>query len=655
MTRRTLILVTAVSVAWTIVLWLFHDPGTFNIDEVHYLLAAKSFAETAGFVVPNGFDRFPHNLLLFMHPARLAELPGQTGMTAFIPPWYCIFAAPFHRLFGLPGLFLLTALCYAASLVLVAVLASRAAAAPDRAAWLALAAAVGGTYWADYGVAVINHALDAALALGAIALHPAFARRDDRAEPLLARAFACGMLAGIATGVRYQTVVTAFGLGVFMLAAHPAAIRRAFAFLAGFLPWIVALSMVNAARFGDPFPFSYGVTANWKTASLLGVFVRHFLPFVLLLALAAGIVAFLYGRLLARWSALPPDRRSTIVFRAIAALCALPVLLLALPPFRAHVLERFLGVWLWPAGESWHVAGPLSLFAGVRRAWLQSFPLAPLCLAAPVVAAWRARRASGVPDAVLLAGALLWLHTLFALLLHNNGGYFFNQRYLLDATLFGVIALSTVAAPALDRTSGPAIGGGGVVAVLLALFYLLAVQKGGPATPFEVLVDRGILPLVALLLVIAVALSYRVPRLRILASILLPVALVLPLVVHAWTDMAASHEYRKTRREAYERLLAVVPDGSLLVVYGGQREPAGRLKESRDVWVADAQRTEWEGVSELVAFVRESGARERVFLSPAGDVPPALLRETLTLGTLVFEKPFPLYELPRAAPGSARP
>ncbi len=656
MTSRTLSLVTAVSIFWTAVLWMMHDPGTFNIDEVHYLLAAKSFVETGSFTIPNGFSEFRSSLLLFLHPATLKELPNQTEMTAFIPPYYCAVAAPFYLVTGLAGLFLLTALSYIVSLVVVSAVAAKTSLQPNRAAWIALVVAIGGTYWADYGVAVISHGLNMALSLGALAIHPLLARDETGRKPLIGHAILCGTMAGIATGVRYQSIVTAFGLGVFMLAAHPAAVRRALAFLAGFLPWMIGLSLINMARFGDPFPFSYGITSNWQSASVLSVFVRNFALFIALLGILAGVTAFAYGKTLKRWNTLSDTKRRTILRRSVAAACTLPVLLLVFSSFRTHLLERFLGVWIWPQSGPWLDTGLLTFHTGVRRAWLQSFPLAPACLLAPLVAV-RCQYFRKTPG-VLLAGALLWLHTMFALLLHNNGGFFFNQRYLLDATLFGVIVFAATVAPAIDKTALPKLGVGTGVGIGLVAFYLIVVKKGGPTTPVETIVDRGLLPLIALTLLftgcMAAVLKKHRNGFRTGFLISLPAAAMLPLAIHLWTDIEASHEYRATRRAAYERLLKVVPDKSLLIVYGGQREPAGRLKETRDVWVADAHRTNWEGVPELIQQVHGTGSRDRVFIAPAGEIPPDLLREVVTTGTRILEKPFALYELPKTA-GSAGP
>lgn len=655
MNRRHVGALAAFVAAWCAILWGVHDPGTFNVDEVQYLLAAKRFAEHGDFLLPNGYAQFRSNLLLFLHPGNLAALPSQAESTFFVPPYYPMAMAAAYGLLGLPGMFAATLACHAFCLAAMAVLSGRLLddeAEARQARWIAFGLATGGAYFADYAIAIINHMASLALLLGAALTHPLLRRRNE--QSLLPSCVACGLLAGIACGVRSQSVVTAAALGVFLLVPHRFAPLRLAAWLAGFAPPIAGLSLVNLARFDDPFPFSYGTTAQWSAMPLGRVLIGHGPALALAAVAGVAILLALWSRTARLWEGAGETARRRAASVALGAGLAACGLVLLAPPFARQTLDRFVGVWVWPLAGEWRDTLLACFHVGPRAAWLQTFPVGLAALAASFGIA--RSLPEGRSPAVVLLAAIVAGNLAFVCALPGNGGYFFNQRYLIDAAAFAIVLAAVggaVLAPRLARRD--LLVGGAVAVVLAAAVFAVPAMKESEAL-LPLLAERGLLPAVAVALAVGAALAFS-PRgrraaagARIVAAIG-PCCLVLPLLLHARVAMAETREYRATRREAYEKLLAIVPDGSLLVVHGGQREPAGRLKEFRDVWVADAQRTGWKEVPELLAAARDGGLREHFFVAPAS-APP----ETLAViaerwrGEVVMEKPFPLLRLVPVGP-----
>lgn len=655
---RDLLAMAAIALLWCGLLWILHDPGTFNVDEIQYLLATQRFAEHRDFLLPNGYAEFPGNLLLFLHPSDLASLPNQAEMTSFAPPYYPVIAAPFYALAGIQGMFAMTLLCYAAVLMMVPALAARLVDDPiaaRRARWIAFAAAIGGTYLADYGIAVINHMFNALLLLAAAALHPVL-RAKDGDDPRLGACFLSGLLGGIACGVRVQSVVTAGVLGIGMFMPHRASRLRVAAWAAGFAVPVAGLSLINLSRFGDPFPFSYGMTAQWSTTPL-GRVLLGWTGAAAVLALVAAAIVATDPRIQKRWAALAPDAALRLARRILASGLAATAVVVLLPPFARQTLDRIFGVWIWPIAGQWDQSLIMPVFVGWRAAWLQSFPMSLAVLAASVGLLGRVPERAR-PACVLLAG-IVAANMAFVCALPNNGGFFHNQRYLVDAVVFALVlagAAGSALAPGIARRDAAA---GAVAAIVLAAGLGIVAAMEWEALSAVVL-SRAILPVVGLALAAGAMLAFSAnpgsSRTGVrLVSFLGPSCLLVPLLVHARIAMVATHEYRSSRREACEAMLDFVPDGSLLVVFGGQREPAGLLKESRDVWVADAARTEWKGVPELLREARDRGLREHFFIS-TGSAPPEMLAGLGAewRGEFAMEKPFALLRLvPRDQAASA--
>lgn len=639
------------------ILWAgFAHPGTFNVDELHYLLAAKQWAHHGTHTMPNGFGAFRTELLLFLHPHPSGGLPTQHELTSFVPPFTTFLSAPPYALFGRDGLAQLSSVAWLGSLLLVVMLAVRLAPRDSNESPLwhgALAGALfmGSSYFADYAIALTNHMPALFLLLAAVACHPVWWadwQRDAPPAPRVPRAVACGLLVGLACGVRLQAVAPAVVLALGCLALPRRAWATLAGFLAGFLPPLLAMAAINAERFGTFQPFTYGTPANSRLVSLLGPALEGGYGWLVLAgALLAGVLGVAALR---RWVLAQPEPSLRVLLLVAAGGAALLMLLL-LP----RTLERIIG--LVPAAlasEPAQVAGGI-LWNGPRRALLQSFPLGAMLAVVPVLLLVPRPTSPAATAPLLLVLATAWANVALVLMLRNNGGFFMNQRYLIEAAALAIIVAPLVLVPMLracppmqHRTAGWALRAGASVAGVLAAFMLL---QPSPALAAGLMLDRLLGLALAAALVAAVAMHHGA-RLVPLVWALLPCLLILPFMRHMMYEMRPVHAYRESRHQMHLAMAEVVPDGSLMVVYGGQREPAGRLKESRDVWVADAFRTDFEGVAELLENAHRMGLRQHLFITVRPTPRPLLerLNRTFRLVPVKFGSVDFLQLIPRDGP-----
>jgi hypothetical protein len=635
---------------WTLLLIFFSDPGTFNIDEVHYLLAAHQFSTDGSFLVPNGFAEFRHDVMLFMHPQPLEALPGQRELTTFIPPLYTFPAALLYSLAGIRGLFALNVMGFVIAVMLAMRIVRELVdeAHREAAQWLTLGALIAGSHLSGYAVVIVNHALALALVLGSISLHPVFRQRAKGSTPLLLT-LASGLLLGMAFGVRLQHIVTIAVAVLFCLAVPRRPVAHLLALVAGIVPPVLLVSWINHERFESWNPLSYGVSAQARLVPLFGDALSR--PAILLAGGLLGLVVLLLAAAgrdrLRQWFVRPGAEQRLQSLAWVAG--SLPLVMLIIPPFGGHFAERVVGLFSFaPMDSEWRegVIPMLAVWKGVRTPLLASAPLVLTGLAMPFLLAARE-----LSVRAWMLWAIAWAHLLFVCLLTNNGGYFMSQRYLLEAAVPSLILFAMIVAPVVRQVPQQAwLGGAGVVA--LAVFLLLTLGTpgrvlGSPPTSLDLLVGR-VLPLViAVAVLVGIAMHAAGKHAgRLVLGLALPASLVVPAMHLAWYDLAHEHEYRRTRRETWIELSKVVPDRSLLIVYGGQREPAARLKTSRDVWVADALRTEWEGVEELLHETSRNGWRDGIYLVSTG-MPDEMQQWIVQHARLqrVMEDPFALYRV----------
>src|SRR5262249_6586685 len=193
----------------------------------------------------------PSRELAYFDPVIYSRPETPTPLPTVAPPLYAPIALPFAAL-GWRGLVLLNTLSFLVVGLLVFRYA-RAYATTAQAGWLAVSAFALGGYSLEYAQGVWPHMVSAALTTGA-----AYATSRVRDGRSAGTALAAGLLAGIATGVRYQNIVVAAALGVGLLgwAARRLTVRAAFA--AGAAVPLAIAAAITRVRLGVPNPVSKG-------------------------------------------------------------------------------------------------------------------------------------------------------------------------------------------------------------------------------------------------------------------------------------------------------------------------------------------------------------------------------------------------------------
>lgn len=274
-------------------------PGYMTWDSGTYHLMVKAFAETGSFVVDNGYSELPSPELL------VGQLRAPRGFpVGQYPEIYTLLTLPFYWLLGYRGLLFFNALCFAAIALLVHRLALRLFG--DRS--LALAAmtiyalCTFAWEWSHSSYPHLSSTLAILLAVYGVAatlFEDRSATRGvvegDAGSPDSVRswlpALGAGAAAGVALGLRLDSVFILPGLLVPLLLARPVRWRATAALFAGMAPSLIFLSLVNKFKFDTYSPFSYGITDDRGTSSNL----LHYLPAALL---GVGLVVALGA---ARW------------------------------------------------------------------------------------------------------------------------------------------------------------------------------------------------------------------------------------------------------------------------------------------------------------------------------------------------------------------
>ena len=561
--RQSVILVLAVLGA---VAALLIVPGVFTVDENNHLAWVVSLR--SGRLTLPGTDALPRSSeLLFFDP--VPEVRPGARASSVVPPLYALFALPFS-LAGWTGLFLLNIAAWLVTIALVRA-AARRAGASQPAAWIgALAFALAG-FSLEYAVGVWPHALAACLSVAAFvaALHAA---ERDRVR----WAYAAGLLAGVAAGVRYQHIVTAGLIGLALLTDPVQRLRKAMAYAAGLALPLALCSVVNSLRAGIVSPVSKGR------------------GYVALRGLATGA---------SRWDPL----------RA----------------FGAHVLDfsmqRHIPMWQQIGGH-WSDTGALLLLSAVKKALLQSAPWV-LAVMMAMAAAWlrgepanparRVLRAAGI----VVAGVLL----LFAFAgTDRPDGWCYNARYFFDLIPLAALALALL----VERTGmrWRPLAAGAAAGVLGAAIPLAL----SPASAVRQLALMYVPLVLAFASVLLFAAARRRPRVQRWLAPATGVLLGWAAAVHMGDDLPAARARRLANLSKLSSVAALLPD--VPVALFAQRADAlgPLLLERRDLVIASTWPDHGHDAPALVEAFQRAG--RRVFVLP--DVPEAELR-ALSAGRLV--------------------
>lgn len=537
--------------------------GSFTVDEANYLSTVGALRH--GRLTVPGTEGLPASPeLLWFDPQAHVRRVEATPVAPTAPPLYAPLALPFS-LAGWRGLVALQTLSYLATIALVFAYARRYG--DDAAGWTAAAVFALGGYSLDYAQAVWPHMTSVALATGAALL---VARVRDGERWLWAAA--AGLLVGVATGVRYQNVVFAFGLGLGVFLFAPRRWTASLAYGGGFALPLAVSSAINRLRLGSWNPVSKG--AHYFSVSGEGGESGGALGEAMVMAWARVV----------DYAQRPP-------------------------------LAGVASAYLSPHPES----GAYVLGGVVKKAWLQSSPWLALALAA-LLAAWLAARRAGArgggargPEAAfrrreLRALSLIVFGVLAAFALagaSRTDGWSYNQRYFLELVPLAAVAFAWALGEAARRWR--ALAAGGLGGVLLAA----AVLVRSPASPTRHLAVLY-LPLALAALLLLVALVALVARRRGVGrelALAAGIALGWALGIHLGEDWAATRAVRTAHQQRFAAVDPLVPEYSALLAFWGNKDSFAPWFLGRDVVVVDPFADRGATTGELTTALLASGRR----------------------------------------------
>ena len=391
-----------------IVLGLSASPGLFTIDEFVLFAGADAMARGHGFFVQNGTSDLQSGQL------RLWILIlGENGYTPQYPAGSAIVGAPLLALLGTKGVMLANAVAALAAVFVLYRMTCRHFGGQS-AAVVACLLLLFCSFFLEYAFAVWPHTVEmlAVLVAASLALDIIHAQKPQAWHCVLA-----GIALGLGLHFRLSVVLAgaAIGIGIFLLHARP--VRPLLLIGLGFLPFGIAASLINWAKFGTLNPATYGQSNGGGTS-----LSAHLVMLVALLLLTLG--AFVFKRMLddERY------RRKLTVGSALAVLVTLAVGY----QFAGAYLHGFWALVVDAKALADPRSGVVALDNGTQLFWGfwkkalgQSLPWMALALPALI----GSRYLTGRTRVTLLLLFLVWSLPFFPKDWH--GGLGSNMRYLL--------------------------------------------------------------------------------------------------------------------------------------------------------------------------------------------------------------------------------
>lgn len=406
--------------------------GFFTIDEVIYLLGAKTLATTGHLGIVNGYSAYGSKALKL-----LFLVWGPSGLVPQYPIGTTLTGAPLYLLFGNHGLILLNAAAVAGTLFATRALA-RSLYADENTALLAPLLLIFGTYTLEYAYGIWPHGVTIFCVVTALWL-VVRALDTSKRESWLSGCGA-GLLIGTGFLFRLDTVLILPTIAACIILFAKRPVGLFLGGMAGTLPGIAVAAIANVVKFGSPNPLSYGAAPGGGTDP------TTYLNF-------AALLAALFIPLIAlRVCGLSVLRRYWRLILSVGA--GLVLALLLIPAVRHELVAVVRGFYVLvidirPINDPRHGIvtspfGTVSFWGLDKKALGQSLPWLAIILALFVrpwrVAEWRSH-------AILLGGAFLWI--LPFLPTQWYGGFASNMRYFLPilpllATLAARVWLSAL-------------------------------------------------------------------------------------------------------------------------------------------------------------------------------------------------------------------
>ena len=240
-------------------------PGYISNDEMTYHMMTKSFSESGGLEIWNGYREYPSPELEMRNIfARNGRLVSQ------YPYFFPVLSTPFYRILGYRGLFFINVIAFV-GIVFFCYAIARKLFQDRNLALNSCFILIFATFSWEYSQAAWPHATTTFFLMVSFYLFVcSFYAKTGRAAFLLA--LASGFITGFAMGIRLDSIFVLPCLIIPFLFLKPYRPLPALATCIGALPGLVILTATNYAKFGVLSPFSYGRSMD---ASEL----KRYLPF----------------------------------------------------------------------------------------------------------------------------------------------------------------------------------------------------------------------------------------------------------------------------------------------------------------------------------------------------------------------------------------
>ena len=291
-------------------------PGYITIDEGTYHMMTKSFSESGGLEIWNGYRECPSpELEMRFIFARNGRLVSQ------YPYLFPVLSTPFYRIWGYRGLFFINVIAFV-GIVFFCYLIAKKLFQDRNLALNSCFILIFATFSWEYSQAALPHATTTFFLMVSFYLFvSSFYAKTGQAAFLLA--LASGFITGFAMGIRLDSIFVLPCLIIPFLFLKPYRPLPALATCIGALPGLVILTATNYVKFGVLSPFSYGRSMD---ASEL----KRYLPFAVL-----GILSMIVLWTLTRQPVISRLRRYKRA--AVIAIILLAGVLAMIPQVRSTV------------------------------------------------------------------------------------------------------------------------------------------------------------------------------------------------------------------------------------------------------------------------------------------------------------------------------
>ena len=340
-------------------------PSYISNDEMTYHMMTKSFSESGGLEIWNGYRECPspelETTFIFARNGRLVSQ---------YPYLFPVLSTPFYRILGYRGLFFINVIAFA-GIVFFCYAIARKLFQDRNLALNSCFILIFATFSWEYSQAAWPHATTTFFLMVSFYLFVcSFYAKTGRTAFLLA--LASGFITGFAMGIRIDSIFVLPCLIIPFLFLKPYRLLPALATCIGALPGLVILTATNYAKFGVLSPFSYGRSMD---ASEL----KRYLPFAVV-----GILAMIVLWALTRRPVISRLRRYKRT--AVIAIILLAGVLAIIPQARTEVGNSLNGACqlivdlrmrdldIKEGGLSRGEGGGMVYINGLKKSLLQSCP-----------------------------------------------------------------------------------------------------------------------------------------------------------------------------------------------------------------------------------------------------------------------------------------